>query len=63
MYSGTKIKITTMHLQPGKRVINKSILAFEVSWPPVAGFDVYNKKYRKLIIPDSIDTNSAVTIF
>jgi hypothetical protein len=51
-----------MELQLSKDAINKAIIAFEVSWSPVSGFAVYNKKYRKPIVPDPTNTNSGVTI-
>jgi len=51
-----------MILQLSKDAINKAIMAFEVSWSPQAGFDVYNKKYKKPIVPDPVNTNSGVTI-
>lgn len=51
-----------MQLQLSKDAINKAIMAFEVSWSPQAGFDVYNRKYRKPIVPDPVNTNSGVTI-
>lgn len=51
-----------MELQLSKDAINKAIMAFEVSWSPVSGFDVYNRKYRKPIVPDPVNTNSGVTI-
>ncbi|MFN8307798.1 MAG: hypothetical protein U0T79_13560 [Ferruginibacter sp.] len=51
-----------MQLQLSKNAINKAIMAFEVSWSPQAGFDVYNRKYRKPIVPDPVNTSSGVTI-
>jgi hypothetical protein len=51
-----------MELQLSKDAINKAIMAFEVSWSPVSGFAVYNKKYRKPIVPDPVNTSSGVTI-
>ncbi len=51
-----------MELQLSKNAINKAIMAFEVSWSPEAGFAVYNKKYRKPIVPDPVNTSSGVTI-
>lgn len=51
-----------MQLQLSKTAINKAIMAFEVSWSPQAGFDVYNRKYRKPIVPDPANTSSGVTI-
>jgi len=51
-----------MELQLSKSAINKAIMAFEVSWSPVSEFAVYNKKYRKPIVPDPVNTNSGVTI-
>lgn len=51
-----------MLLQLSKDAINKAIMAFEVSWSPVTGFDVYNRKYRKPIVPDPVNTSSGVTI-
>jgi len=51
-----------MQLQLSKTAINKAIMAFEVSWSPQAGFDVYNRKYRKPIVPDPVNTSSGVTI-
>jgi len=51
-----------MLLQLSKDAINKAIMAFEVSWSPTTGFDVYNRKYRKPIVPDPVNTNSGVTI-
>ncbi len=51
-----------MELQLSKDAINKAIMAFEVSWSPVSGFDVYNRKYRKPIVPDPENTSSGVTI-
>jgi hypothetical protein len=51
-----------MLLQLSKDAINKAIMAFEVSWSPTFGFDVYNRKYRKPVVPDPVNTNSGVTI-
>ena len=51
-----------MELQLSKDAINKAIMAFEVSWSPAFGFSVYNKKYRKPVVPDPANTNSGVTI-
>jgi hypothetical protein len=51
-----------MELQLSKDAINKVIMAFEVSWSPTAGFAVYNKKYRKPVVPDPQHTDSGVTI-
>ena len=51
-----------MLLQLSKDAINKAIMAFEVSWSPVLGFEVYNRKYQKPVVPDPINTNSGVTI-
>jgi hypothetical protein len=51
-----------MELQLSKDAINKAIMAFEVSWSPATGFAVYNKKYRKPIVPDPEHTSSGVTI-
>jgi hypothetical protein len=51
-----------MELQLSKDAINKAIMAFEVSWSPATGFAVYNKKYRKPVVPDPANTNSGVTI-
>jgi hypothetical protein len=51
-----------MELQLSKDAINKAIMAFEVSWSPAAGFAVYNKKYRKPVVPDPQHTDSGVTI-
>src|SRR5215216_4931598 len=51
-----------MELQLSKDAINKAIMAFEVSWSPAAGFAVYNKKYRKPLVPDPTHTDSGVTI-
>jgi hypothetical protein len=51
-----------MELKLSKEAINKAIMAFEVSWSPQAGFAVYNRKYRKPIVPDPDNTDSGVTI-
>ncbi len=51
-----------MQLQLSKNAINKAIMAFEVSWSPESGFAVYNRKYRKPIVPDPVNTSSGVTI-
>lgn len=51
-----------MELQLSKDAINKAIMAFEVSWSPESGFAVYNKKYRKPVVPDPVRTDSGVTI-
>lgn len=51
-----------MELQLSKDAINKAIMAFEVSWSPAIGFAVYNKKYRKPVVPDPANTYSGVTI-
>jgi len=51
-----------MQLQLSKDAINKAIMAFEVSWAPASGFAVYNRKYRKAIVPDPANTDSGVTI-
>ena len=51
-----------MQLTLSKDAINKAIMAFEVSWSPKSGFAVYNKKYRKPVVPDPVKTNSGVTI-
>lgn len=51
-----------MELKLSKDAINKAIMAFEVSWSPATGFAVYNKKYRKPVVPDPANTNSGVTI-
>jgi len=51
-----------MELKLSKDAINKAIMAFEVSWSPAAGFAVYNKKFRKPVVPDPANTNSGVTI-
>ena len=51
-----------MELQLSKDAINKAIMAFEVSWSPVSGFEVYNRKYRKPVVPDPVNTSSGVTI-
>lgn len=51
-----------MEIQLSKDAINKAIMAFEVSWSPEAGFAVYNRKYRKPVVPDPLNTNSGVTI-
>lgn len=51
-----------MELQLSKDAINKAIMTFEVSWSPAAGFAVYNKKFRKPVVPDPANTNSGVTI-
>ncbi len=51
-----------MELKLSKDAINKAIMAFEVSWSPEAGFAVYNKKYRKPVVPDPKNTDSGVTI-
>ena len=51
-----------MELTLSKDAINKAIMAFEVSWAPQLGFAVYNRKYRKPIVPDPVNTNSGVTI-
>ena len=51
-----------MELKLSKDAINKAIMAFEVSWSPEAGFDVYNRKYRKPVVPDPVNTSSGVTI-
>lgn len=51
-----------MELTLSRDAINKAILAFEVSWSPEDGFAVYNKKYRKPIVPDPANTDSGVTI-
>lgn len=51
-----------MELNLSKDAINKAIMAFEVSWSPILGFAVYNRKYRKPIVPDPVNTNSGVTI-
>lgn len=37
-------------------------MAFEVSWSPLAGFAVYDRKYRKPTVPDPLHTSSGVTI-
>lgn len=51
-----------MTLTLSKKAINQAILAFEVSWSPESGFAVYNKKYRKPVVPDPANTSSGVTI-
>lgn len=51
-----------MELQLSKDAINKAIMAFEVSWSPASGFAVYNKKFRKPVVPDPANTGSGVTI-
>ncbi|MEP7142030.1 MAG: pesticin C-terminus-like muramidase [Ferruginibacter sp.] len=51
-----------MELQLSKDAINKAIMAFEVSWSPATGFAVYNKKYRKPVVPDPVNSSSGVTI-
>jgi hypothetical protein len=51
-----------MLLQLSKDAINKAIMAFEVSWSPATGFDAYNRKYKKPVVPDPVNTNSGVTI-
>ena len=51
-----------MELNLSKDAINKAIMAFEVSWSPILGFAVYNRKYRKPIVPDPVNTYSGVTI-
>ncbi len=51
-----------MELKLSKDAINKAIMAFEVSWSPASGFDVYNRKYRKPIVPDPVNSSSGVTI-
>jgi len=45
-----------------KDIINKAILAFEVSWSEKSGFDVYNRKYRRPIVPAPETTDSGVTL-
>lgn len=45
-----------------KDAINKSIMAFEVSWSESSGFAVYNRKYQRPVVPDPINTDSGVTI-
>lgn len=51
-----------MQLTLSKDAINKAIMAFEVSWDPQLEFAVYNRKYRKPIVPDPQNTNSGITI-
>ncbi len=51
-----------MELKLSKEAINKAIMAFEVSWSPQSGFAVYNRKYRKPVVPDPDKTSSGVTI-
>lgn len=51
-----------MELTLSKDAINKAIMAFEVSWSPAGGFAVYNKKFRKPVVPDPKKTSSGVTI-
>ena len=51
-----------MELTLSRDAINRAILAFEVSWSPEQGFAVYNKKYRKPVVPDPQNTDSGVTI-
>ncbi len=51
-----------MELKLSKDAINKAIMAFEVSWSPQSGFAVYNRKYRKPVVPDPDKTSSGVTI-
>jgi len=51
-----------MELKLSKDAINKAIMAFEISWSPILGFAVYNRKYRKPIVPDPVNTSSGVTI-
>ncbi|MBS1744344.1 MAG: hypothetical protein JST81_15045 [Bacteroidetes bacterium] len=51
-----------MQLTLSKEAINKAIMAFEVSWSPQNGFAVYNKKYRKPVVPLPDTTSSGITI-
>jgi hypothetical protein len=51
-----------MELRLSKDAINQAIMAFEVSWSPLAGFAFYNKRLRKPIVPDPANTDSGVTI-
>src|SRR5688572_33229707 len=51
-----------MELTLSKDAINKAIMAFEVSWSPQFGFSHYEKKLRKPIVPDPVNTSSGVTI-
>jgi hypothetical protein len=51
-----------MQLRLSKDAINKAIMAFEVSWSTELGFAVYNKKYRKPVVPDPVKTSSGITI-
>jgi hypothetical protein len=51
-----------MELTLSKDAINKAIMAFEVSWSPQSGFAVYNRKFRKPVVPDPDNSDSGVTI-
>lgn len=51
-----------MELTLSKDAINKAVMAFEVSWDQRNGFAVYNRKYRRPIVPDPINTTSGITI-
>jgi hypothetical protein len=51
-----------MELKLSKDAINKAIMAFEVSWSPQSGFAIYNRKFRKPIVPDPDNSDSGVTI-
>lgn len=51
-----------MELLLSRDAINKAIMAFEVSWSPDSGFEIYNKKFRKPFVPDPVNTTSGVTI-
>jgi len=51
-----------MELRLSKDAINKAIMAFEVSWSPQSGFAIYNRKFRKPIVPDPDNSDSGVTI-
>jgi hypothetical protein len=51
-----------MELKLSKDAVNKAIMAFEVSWDSRNGFAVYNRKYRRPIVPDPVNTSSGVTI-
>lgn len=51
-----------MELRLSRDAINKAIMAFEVGWSPKWGFELYNRKYRKPVVPDPVNTVSGVTI-
>ena len=51
-----------MELRLSKDAINKAVMAFEVSWSPQSGFAVYNRKFRKPIVPDPDNSDSGITI-